>query len=89
LARNGRAIINEDTGFGKRLVAIAAAVIYKQEWPLLIVCPSILVKKWREEFVKWIPSFDLTKIQVVNGAHSDHIAAGVPITIMAYETLLK
>ena len=42
LRRNGRMILNDDLGTGKRLVALSAAIIYKSEWPLLIVCPAVM-----------------------------------------------
>lgn len=55
-------ILNDDLGTGKRLVAISTAIVYKTEWPLLIVCPQVLQLLWKEEFVKWIPKFDVNKI---------------------------
>ena len=42
LRRNGRMILNDDLGTGKRLIALSAAIIYKSEWPLLIVCPAVM-----------------------------------------------
>lgn len=58
LKRNGRLILNDELGLGKRLVAISTAIVYKPEWPLLIICPFVLREVWREEFVKWIPNLD-------------------------------
>jgi SWI/SNF-related matrix-associated actin-dependent regulator 1 of chromatin subfamily A len=55
-------IFNDEIGFGKRLCSICASIYFKNEWPLLIVCPASFMQLWREEFVKWIPNFDLTKL---------------------------
>jgi len=52
---NGRVILNGQVGSGKKLVAISAAIIYRPEWPLLIICPGVKILKWRDEFLKWIP----------------------------------
>ena len=43
-------------GLGKKLTAIALSIIYKPEWPLLIVCPYVMRHCWQEEFIKWIPN---------------------------------
>jgi len=64
--------------------------VYKTEWPLLIVCPQVLVQVWREEFVKWIPNFDLTKIQVFMDSHVTQDGILKPetkIVIISYQTL--
>jgi len=90
LKRNGRIILNDELGLGKRLVAISCAIVYKTEWPLLIVCPQVLVQVWREEFVKWIPNFDLTKIQVFMDSHVTQDGILKPetkIVIISYQTL--
>lgn len=42
-------------GLGKTIQAIAAAYVYKNEWPLLIVVPSSLRYPWVDELEKWIP----------------------------------
>ena len=89
LQRNGRIILNDDLGLGKRLVAISSAIAYKPEWPLLNVCPAIFLQRWREEFVKWIPNFDLSKIQIIKGDADEKFRPGAVITIVAYQTLLQ
>ena len=43
-------------GTGKTIQAIAIAYCYREEWPLLIICPSSLKYMWREELIKWLPS---------------------------------
>jgi SWI/SNF-related matrix-associated actin-dependent regulator 1 of chromatin subfamily A len=42
-------------GLGKTIQAIAIACCYSSEWPLLVICPSILKINWSKEFEKWIP----------------------------------
>jgi SNF2 family DNA or RNA helicase len=56
-------LLNDRVGKGKKLVAIASALIYRPEWPLLIVCPNVLIQVWISEFKKWIPKINLkTKV---------------------------
>ena len=44
--RHGRIILNDELGLGKRVQALAAAISFKAEWPLLIVAPAIFVQSW-------------------------------------------
>lgn len=89
LKRHGRIILNDELGLGKRLVAISTAIVYKPEWPLLIVCPFVLRDVWREEFVKWIPNLDTSKIQIISptidiNTQLPLTKAGASIFIVAY-----
>jgi SWI/SNF-related matrix-associated actin-dependent regulator 1 of chromatin subfamily A len=84
MKRHGRIILNDELGMGKRLSAIAAAISFKSEWPLLICCPAIFVHSWKEEFVKWIPNFDLTKITLVHGDPNAEIPVQPAITVISY-----
>eukprot|EP00172_Hildenbrandia_rubra_P000371 Plantae.Rhodophyta-Hildenbrandia_rubra.ctg11719.p1 GENE.Plantae.Rhodophyta-Hildenbrandia_rubra.ctg11719~~Plantae.Rhodophyta-Hildenbrandia_rubra.ctg11719.p1 ORF type:complete len:985 (+),score=150.95 Plantae.Rhodophyta-Hildenbrandia_rubra.ctg11719:121-3075(+) len=54
LERGGRCLIGDDMGLGKTVQAIAIASVYRQEWPLLIVCPSSLRLNWKEELLRWL-----------------------------------
>lgn len=59
-------------GLGKTLQGIGIAHHYRDEWPLLIICPSSVRMSWASEIVKWleIPPEDigviLTSSQSVN-----------------------
>lgn len=57
----GRILINDDPCAGKSLQALALALAYRQEWPLLIICPNILKYFWRYEILKWIPGLNLLR----------------------------
>jgi len=35
----GRILLNDDSGMGKSLQALALSLAYKNEWPLVIFCP--------------------------------------------------
>lgn len=52
-------------GEGKKFSAIAAAIIYRPEWPILIICPQVLARTWQNEFIKWIPRINREKIQII------------------------
>lgn len=89
LSRHGRMIVNDDLGTGKKIVALSAAIVYKAEWPLLIVCPQVQQMLWREEFVKWIPKFDVNKIQLVRGLQGEELRQNAAIFIVPYQALFQ
>ena len=41
-------------GLGKTIQAIAIAARYREDWPILIICPSSVRMAWANEFMKWL-----------------------------------
>lgn len=54
VGRGGRGLIADEMGLGKTIQAIAAATVYIQEWPLLILTPSSARFHWEAELLKWL-----------------------------------
>jgi SWI/SNF-related matrix-associated actin-dependent regulator of chromatin subfamily A-like protein 1 len=48
---NGRALVADEMGLGKTRTAIGCLCVYKEEWPVLIVCPSSARYHWRTELL--------------------------------------
>ena len=48
MVRDGRVLIADDMGLGKTLQAIAVMSHYRSDWPLLVVCPSLVRLTWAE-----------------------------------------
>lgn len=46
---DGRALIADEMGLGKTRSAIAAAAVYQDKWPVLVVCPSTARHHWNAE----------------------------------------
>ena len=40
-------------GVGKTIQAISIAYLFRNDWPLLIICPSSLRLTWRDEIINW------------------------------------
>lgn len=53
--------IRDEMGLGKTLQAIAIAARYREDWPVLVICPSSVRMSWANEFMKWldIPEEDI------------------------------
>jgi len=54
LSREGRALIADEMGLGKTIQSLAVAHHYKNQWPLLIICPPSLLQHWYREISKWL-----------------------------------
>ncbi|CAE7449781.1 unnamed protein product [Symbiodinium microadriaticum] len=55
LLRGGRCLIADEMGLGKTLTSLVVAQIYSEEWPLLVVAPTSVVKNWVKEVQRWLP----------------------------------
>lgn len=60
----GRCLIGDDMGVGKTIQAIGYAALHKEQWPVIVVCPSNVKYNWAKEVRTWMP--DAT-VEVVNG----------------------
>ncbi|XP_003741169.2 SWI/SNF-related matrix-associated actin-dependent regulator of chromatin subfamily A-like protein 1 [Galendromus occidentalis] len=65
ISQNGKILIADDMGLGKTVQSLAIASYYREEWPLLIVCPSSMRFNWRQAIVQWLPSLTEDDIQVI------------------------
>nr|XP_010936358.1 DNA annealing helicase and endonuclease ZRANB3 isoform X1 [Elaeis guineensis] len=55
LRRGGRCLIADEMGLGKTIQAITIACCFKDEGPILVVCPAVLRYSWAEELEHWLP----------------------------------
>lgn len=60
-------------GLGKTIQAIAAAYIYRSEWPVLVICPSSVRLHWQEQILHWLDR------EVVEPAEIVCITSGTPL----------
>lgn len=89
IARRGKLIIADEMGLGKSIQAIATALYFRREWPLLILAPASMVASWQQQLLRWIPEESLSpadvqviydgKVQSINGI----------VTILSYDLAVK
>ena len=58
--------------------------IYNIDWPLLIICPSILKFSWCEEILRWIPSIKKSDIHLFRNG-KEKFTDGHKIFILSYD----
>lgn len=80
---NGRVILSGAIGAGKKVTAIAAGLVYRPEFPLVVVCAEVKILQWRDEFLKWIPRLNYkTKMQLID-AEDFSLNSGAQIFIVS------
>ena len=67
LLGKGRILLCDEMGLGKTVTSLAIMTAYKDEWPLLILCPASLRYTWPAEIEKFLPTIPASAIYVVSG----------------------
>ena len=88
LTKEGRILLADDMGLGKTIQSLGIASIYKEKWPLLIVCPSSVRFAWRAAIIRWLPSVPEEDINVIV-AGNDEIEEGDQVIIISYGLLSR
>ena len=60
-----RFLLADEMGVGKTIQAIALAYIYRDSWPVLIVCPGSMKYLWKGEIQTWL-GFKNKRINMLN-----------------------
>ena len=90
LERKGRILLADEMGVGKTVQALGISLLFKEDWPILIICPSSLKFVWRDEILKWIPDINDDKINIqIFKTSKDLFKCGVKIYIMSYDLTIK
>ena len=90
IERKGRFLLADEMGVGKSIQAIGVSLLFKENWPVLIICPSSLKLVWRDEIEKWIPDINKDKINIqVFKSSKDPFKNGEKYYIMSYEISVK
>ena len=61
----GRFLLGDEMGVGKTIQALAICCVYKDDWPIVIICPSSLRYNWKEEILKWMPWMRASDIHLI------------------------
>ena len=84
IQRFGRMLLGDEMGVGKTIQAIGIQYLYKNDWPLLILCPSSLKYTWQDEILEWLPTIKSPDIQLFKSG-KDKFDDKAFIFIMSYD----
>lgn len=82
----GRGMIADEMGLGKTVQAIAVAHLYRDEWPLLILCPVSLMENWAREIMRWL-GIPRGRMVCLNGGKQRADLSVHSVVIVAYSSV--
>ena len=89
MERKGRMLLADEMGVGKTIQAIGIALLFQEDWPILIICPSSLKLVWRDEILKWIPQLvSKEQIQIISKGN-DTFESDKKFYLISYELTIK
>lgn len=85
IGRAGRVLLGDEMGLGKTVQALAIAVHFQKDWPLLIIVPAPLRSVWFAEVHKWLSD---AHVQVVT-AGGEKLNPSCNVYIVSYELVVS
>jgi len=83
IAHHCRFLLADEMGVGKTIQAISLAYIYRDSWPVLIVCPGSMKYSWKGEIQTWLGLKD-HRINIINSSRQ-RISAEAYFYIISYD----
>uniref|UniRef100_A0A8D8PLE3 SWI/SNF-related matrix-associated actin-dependent regulator of chromatin subfamily A-like protein 1 n=1 Tax=Cacopsylla melanoneura TaxID=428564 RepID=A0A8D8PLE3_9HEMI len=87
ISKNCRCILADDMGLGKTIQALGLCDYYRDDWPLLIMCPASMRFQWDEEIRTHLPYVPESGIYVINSSKDEFLNPKVVIT--SYDLMSK
>ncbi|XP_014287672.1 SWI/SNF-related matrix-associated actin-dependent regulator of chromatin subfamily A-like protein 1 [Halyomorpha halys] len=85
VSKGGRCMIADEMGLGKTIQALGISDFYRDEWPLLVVCPSSMRFQWEEEIRRNLPHVPSYSIYVLTNSKDEFERAKV--VILSYDLM--
>ena len=83
-----RLLFADEMGVGKTIQAIALCRLYKEDWPVLVICPGSIKYSWKSEIIKWLEIKNEHKVQVINSSN-DTIYSKASFYIVSYDLVRR
>ena len=83
-----RLLFADEMGVGKTIQAIALCRLYKEDWPVLVICPGSMKYSWKSEIIKWLEIKNEHKVQVINSSN-DTIYSKASFYIVSYDLVRR
>ena len=80
-----RFLLADEMGVGKTLQAISLAYIYRDSWPVLVVCPGSMKYNWKGEIQTWLGLRD-HRICIINSSRQ-RISQEAYFYIISYDLM--
>jgi SWI/SNF-related matrix-associated actin-dependent regulator of chromatin subfamily A-like protein 1 len=66
------------------------SVVYKKEWPVLVICPSSVRLHWQEQILQWLPdTISPNDVTVITKGGIGSITSNLKFVIISYGLICK
>ena len=91
LRRGGRALLGDEMGLGKTVQALGAMSAYRDEWPVMIMCPSSLRESWSVAIQEWleVPERKIRVVHTGKDAEATTFGTSFQFLVISYGFLEK
>lgn len=86
IRREGRCLIGDDMGLGKTVQALAVAAWFKEDWPLLIVCPASVAVNWKNNVLDWLKFVKESEVEVFDKPSS---FSEKKVVVLSYDRMVR
>lgn len=89
LKKQGRILIGDEMGLGKTLQALSIITYFRQEWPVLVICPSSIRFQWYQQALDWLsPEINKSNITLIRTSN-DTYSRKSNIIIISYDLITR
>ncbi|KAH8584082.1 HARP like SWI SNF ATpase [Cryptosporidium sp. chipmunk genotype I] len=89
LKKQGRILIGDEMGLGKTLQALSIITYFRQEWPVLVICPSSIRFQWYQQALDWLsPEINKSNITLIRTSN-DTYSRKSKIIIISYDLITR
>ena len=88
ISRSGRYLLADDMGLGKTLQALMVAYFYRNQWPLLVICPASLIGTWQEAVEKYFDQVILPH-EIKAFFDSKDFSLDAKVSITSYDLVVR
>ncbi len=87
----GRALLGDEMGLGKTVQALGAMSAYRDEWPVMIMCPSSLRESWSVAIQEWleVPERKIRVVHTGKDAEATTFGTSFQFLVISYGFLEK
>ncbi|KAJ1608549.1 HARP like SWI/SNF ATPase [Cryptosporidium canis] len=89
LKKQGRILIGDEMGLGKTLQALSIITYFRNEWPVLVICPSSIRFQWYQQALDWLsPEITKSNITLIRTSN-DTYSRKSSIIIISYDLITR
>ena len=88
IRKEGKCLIADEMGLGKTIQALGVAFWFRDDWPLIVVCPASVAVTWKQQILKWLTFVEEDQVCIADKMKNNRFPQS-PVIIMSYDRLTR